>query len=270
MYINPLLEILQYRNSNNTTLNGIYSTQPDEPVTLLIDVKEKPTIVWPIVLQQLAPFREKSFLTRYEIVYPAPGFIERQTLWPGPLVVVGTGLLDTASESFLYNTSQYWEYHDTFLDAPLETLPDVNTFQNFTSRMQYDPEISFYASVSFKKTIGSVMSGFSKAQLALLRRQIDTARRSGLVSRYWDTPTWPIAYRDYVWDVLAREGVGILNVDDVKAAAQQSWTTEYKSAVAVMIAASLLVVTLVLVFGVVGLRMLRKNHTRDKDVSVRL
>lgn len=32
-----------------------------------------------------------------------------------------------------------------------------------------------------------------------------------------------MGYRDYVWGVLVREGVGVLNVDDLEGAARGGW-----------------------------------------------
>lgn len=99
MYLEPLLDILDYRNPDETWVNntvydrarGVFEMQPDTSVVLMIDVKEKPMAVRPLVLQQLEPLRQKRFLTRYEVVFPEAGFVERQTLWPGPHVVVGSG-----------------------------------------------------------------------------------------------------------------------------------------------------------------------------------
>jgi hypothetical protein len=53
-----------------------------------------------------------------------------------------------------------------------------------------------------------------------IRKQIRSARGKGLVSRYWGTPVWPRSVRDYVWQVLLEEGVGVLSGDDVWAMAE--------------------------------------------------
>lgn len=182
MYLEPLLKLLNHRNPTETWANstvydraqGLFETQPNTTVVLMVDVKEKASVVWPLVVEQLEPLRRNRFLTRHEKVYTSEGFVERQTLWLGPLVVVGSGDLDRASLAASYNANNdksYHGYHDTFLDAPLEILPHVNTFWAVgdessaitppgllsTSRMLYYPANSYYASVSFKQSIGSVV-----------------------------------------------------------------------------------------------------------------
>ncbi|TGJ85554.1 hypothetical protein E0Z10_g3204 [Xylaria hypoxylon] len=270
MYIEPLLGILNGRNptwaanSVYDRAQGIFATQTNTTVVLMIDVKEKPTAVWPLLIQQLEPLRQRRFLTRYEEVYSG-GFVERQTLWPAPLIVVGSGELSLTSLVETYPNSTY---HDTFLDAPLQTLPDVNRFWSGNAstypvlswgRTLYRPEDSYYSSVSFKQTIGSVMLGFSASQLNKLRTQIHTAQKSGLVSRYWDTPSWPINYRDYIWKVLTREGVGVLNVDDVKAATRGMWIEGYLKSVYLIIGTSLYLTIVSIVIWVTGLYVLRRS-----------
>ncbi|KAI0870528.1 hypothetical protein GGS24DRAFT_474889 [Hypoxylon argillaceum] len=274
MYIEPLLEIL---NSHNPTWDansaydraqGIFATRPNTTVVLMIDVKEKPTIVWPLVIQQLEPLRQRQFLTRHEQVYSGD-FVDTQTLWPAPLIVVGSGELSLDSLRETYPDNTFEKYHDTFLDAPLQTLPVVNQFWKGNvstypllswGHALYHPSDSYYSSVSFKETIGSVMLGFSTSQLNKLRTQIRTAQESGLVSRYWDTPSWPINYRDYVWEILTREGVGIVNVDDVNAAVRGSWTEGYLKSVYLIIGTSLYLSIISVILWVVGLYTLRKSQ----------
>ena len=86
--------------------------------------------------------------------------------------------------------------------------PDIYTTTN-----------SYYASVSFSKSIGRVWrQRLSPRQIGLIRGQVRGAHRRGLKVRYWDLPGWPVGLRNHVWDVLMREGVDILNVDDLWAA----------------------------------------------------
>ncbi|KAI1424173.1 hypothetical protein F5Y12DRAFT_464579 [Xylaria sp. FL1777] len=273
MYINPLLEILNGRNTNwtaNSTYDraqGVFGTQPNTTVVLLIDVKEKPSIIWPLVIQQLEPLRQRQFLTRYEIVSTGENSTENQTRWPAPIVVVGSGMLTLDSLRDAYPNNSFETYHDTFLDAPLQTLPAVNQLAAGSTsnssmpsweRHLYSLDNAHYSSVSLKKTIGSVTLGFSRSQLSKLRTQIRAAKESGLVCRYWDTPAWPINYRDYIWDVLTREGVGILNVDDVHAATQGSWTNGYLKSVYMIIAISVYLVISTVVIWLIGLYSFRR------------
>ncbi|OLN87468.1 Altered inheritance of mitochondria protein 6-like protein 2 [Colletotrichum chlorophyti] len=251
LYLDPLLEILnavnppeQWSNFSRTDRpQGVFRSQPNVTLVLLLDVKDDAYKTWPVVMKQLEPLREKMFLTRYEEIYPKPGFILKQSLWPGPVTVVGTGdLLKDRDINQWPNRTKYAAYHDAFLDAPLEQLPKDNYREvyadGWSATTLWRSEDAYYTSVSFQQSIGSVRTGFREAQLTKLRSQISTAKWSGLKSRYWDLPSWPISYRDYVWDVLTREGVDMLNVDDLQSAAKRGWTTGYVRSVVWMIMAS--------------------------------
>ncbi|PSN68640.1 hypothetical protein BS50DRAFT_663279 [Corynespora cassiicola Philippines] len=120
--------------------------------------------------------------------------------------------------------SVHHHYHDTFPNTPLAEVPNNNRFPGTSFSMLQYPDNSYYASVSFQQSIGSVRSGFSETQLAKLRQQICTEEKSGLVTRYWDLPLWPISYSDYVWKTLTYEGVGMLSVDDLESVARRGWT----------------------------------------------
>lgn len=250
----------------------------------MIDVKEKASVIWPLVLQQLEPFRRQRFLTQYEEVYTSENTTKRQTLWPGPLVVVGSGDMDLSSlvTSYDNNSRPYHEYHDTFLDAPLERLPTVNSFWTASgtnesirpivpapqpevlsvSRTQYHSINSYYASASFKQSIGSVRFGFSDAQLEKLRKHIRLAKLSNLQARYWDIPDWPINYRDYIWDILTREGVGMLSVDDVDAAGGKAWTLAYATTVDCIIGISICIAGFAMLYGALVVFTVRRRSRR--------
>lgn len=241
MYLDPLMGILDLRNPNmvegrdaREQAAGVFKSRGQTPVVLMIDVKENATAIWNIVLEQIESFRRNGYLRRYE----------NGTVWPGPLVVVGSGelQLDTLTAS-RYKDVPYYGYHDTFLDAPLGDLCE-ETAMRWTET--YNTSNSYYASVAFEEAFGSARTGFSGKQLRTLRTQIHVTQSSGLYSRYWDTPQWPINYRDYVWDTLTREGVGMLNVDDVDSAAKQSWTQDYPRSVGGMILVTCVLLFLVL------------------------
>ena len=36
-------------------------------------------------------------------------------------------------------------------------------------------------------------------------------------------PVWPISVKPHIWDVLEKDGVGMLKVDESLAAAKRSW-----------------------------------------------
>lgn len=133
-------------------------------------------------------------------------------------------------------------YRDVFFDAPLASMADTKTdtdievdesVQNSgqgstgTAGLTADAFTStnsYYASVSFSQTIGFPWRGrLSDKQLRKVRAQIKGAKQRGLKPRYWSTPSWPIGLRNHIWDVLVKEGVDYLNVDDLKAAARNDW-----------------------------------------------
>ncbi|KAF9875274.1 hypothetical protein CkaCkLH20_07094 [Colletotrichum karsti] len=218
--------------SRTDRAQGVFRSQPNITLVLLLDVKDDAHRTWPIVMQQLQALRDQMFLARYEAVYTAPGFSYKQRLWPGPVTVVGTGdLVEKRWTNVWPDDPHYSEYHDAFLDAPLGRLPHENTIEHWGdgwgASVMWDKEDAYYTSVSFKQSIGSVRTGFSNSQLKTLREQVETARWSGLKTRYWDVPDWPISYRDYIWEVLTREGVDMLNIDDLQSASKRSWTKGY-------------------------------------------
>ncbi|KAF5521956.1 Altered inheritance of mitochondria protein 6-like protein [Colletotrichum aenigma] len=221
LYLDPLEEILDAQNrkvtERNATKRGVFSLQDDAQIILLIDVKTDAKETWPVVLRQLEPLREKQYLTSHN----SSASSDAKTHLAAPLIVVGTGNLDMATlvANHTDATTTYHEYHDTFLDAPLNDLPTTKTNYNTTN--------SVYASASFKQAIGSVRLGFSRTQREKLRSQVQAAKSLGLQPRYWDIPDWPLKYRDYIWTELRAEGVEILSVDNVKHVTGGVWYGAY-------------------------------------------
>ena len=213
LYLNPLVSILSHQNPSLTQLNstnatgwrGVFETSSSTSLTLLIDMKSDGADTLRIVLQQIEPLRSRGWLT----------YFNGSTVIPGPITIVGTG--NTPFNLLNSNST----YRDVFFDAPLDQLSGANTSSN---AKVYTNQNSYYASVSFADTIGKLQHGiFSQQQLDRIRAQIGAASARGLKARYWDAPAWPISVRDEVWDVLEKEGVGMLNADDVNAASSQNW-----------------------------------------------
>ena len=213
LYINPILSILDHQNSpskfSNTStknsLNGVFETSPQTTLTLLIDMKTDGAATLPAVLLQVEPLRSRNYLT----------YFNGSTIIPGPITVVGTG--NTPFSALTANNT----YRDIFFDAPLEQLWGENAPSNNTL---YTSSNSYYTSVSFAKAIGKPWHGIlTPDQVDTIRGQVKAAKARGLKARYWDTPAWPISVRDHVWDVLEKEGVGMLNVDDVIGASWRRW-----------------------------------------------
>lgn len=265
LYINPLLEILEKQNPSttfhpqiDTPPKGVFDTDPDQTLILLLDFKTAGAALWPRVYEQLEPLREKGYLT----------YFNGTDIVEGPITVVGTGY--APFDLITGNTT----YRDVFFDAPLDEMaesanvwkapqaavPDVfvsgtndeisesdglATRDASPSRSlrlrratgqgksgtgdvetvdEFNPQTSYYASVDFGKTIGHVWrSRLTAQQLDLIRKQIRGAHRRGLKVRYWGVPSWPIGVRNHLWHVLMREGVDILNVDDLVGATRRDW-----------------------------------------------
>ena len=215
LYVDPLVGILEKQNPNSRlgddeTRKGIFEANTTTPIILLIDIKTDATDTMPLIIEQLEPLRRRGLLTHYN----------GSQIVNGLVTVVGTG--NTRLD--LITSDESNPHGDIFFDAPLDELwGDEGHTANAT---KYTSENSYYASVSFAKAIGSTWLGVLKPrQVDIIRGQVHEASKRGLKARYWDTPSWPIGLRDHIWDVLVREGVGMLNVDDVNGAAKRNWGT---------------------------------------------
>lgn len=227
LYVNPLVSVLTNQNIPNqvttanetrataetTQPNGVFEVSPETPLTLLIDMKTDGASTFPAVLEHLEPLRSRDWLTHFNGTAVVPGLI----------TVVSTG--NTPFDLLAANTT----YRDVFYDAPLDELwgDDPTPLQDDEQLLlaqRYTSENSYYASVSFQEAIGGLWHGMLTPQQVLtIRGQVEGARSRGLKARYWDTPAWPVGRRDHVWDVLTREEVGVLNVDDLEAATERNW-----------------------------------------------
>lgn len=216
LYLTPLFEMLQKhdpRNMNRTVEAnspvGIFASDLSQTLVLLVDFKADPQSIWRLLMEQLQPFRENGYLSYFD----GSAVIQRA------ITVVATG--DVPFDRILENTT----YHDVFFDAPLDKLVFSDSSTEPDASI-YNVTNSYYASVDFRTSIGSLPTGrLSYAQLTKLRSQIDIAHERGLKVRYWGTPTWPVGLRNYVWRVLVREGVDVLNVDDLHGATKVDWTS---------------------------------------------
>jgi hypothetical protein len=204
LYVNPLVEILTRQNPTteyyHDTNNGVFDTDPEQTLVLLVDVKTDGLATWPWVMKQLDPLRERGWLS----------YSENGKFYQRPITVVGTG--NTPFDLIVKNST----YRDAFFDAPLDGL------KNST----FDSTNSYYASTSFWKAIGMVWwkGSPSDAQLVKIREHLREAHERGLKSRYWQLPEWPIHVRNRLWKVLVEEGIDILNIDDLEAGTKQDWT----------------------------------------------
>ncbi|KAH7391556.1 hypothetical protein BKA64DRAFT_756728 [Cadophora sp. MPI-SDFR-AT-0126] len=219
MYIDPLLYILDQvnrpmantppANTSTGTVNGIFEANPNSTMVLLVDFKESPdnTNIWNFLQVQLQPLRDKQYLTYWNST--------KTEKVMGPITIVATG--DATLE--LVNNASTNPHRDIFFDAPLLELEnDVNS-----STPKYNSSNSYYASVDFSKAVGKVWFSLSHSQQMKIGKQASAASEAGLVSRYWDTPGWPVGIRNNIWGQLVAQGVGVLNVDELWTASKKDW-----------------------------------------------
>lgn len=241
-------------------LNGVFDTTPEQALILLIDFKTAGEPLWPYVQAALEPLRSRNYLTRsngteifagpitvvgtgntpFDLVNSNETNSYHDIFFDAPLDIVGgfdEAFPDTTSTGAV--APQMIEEAGI---APGDTTAVANKEAPGPSKKRSDKEgqgrsgtkqgdtnifnesNSFYASVAFGEAIGELSNGnFSESQLQLLRKQIKGAHEKGLKARYWDLPFWPISLRNHVWDVLVKEGVDLLNVDDLKGAARRDW-----------------------------------------------
>lgn len=254
LYIDPLIRILEKQNPTtklhptvDQSLQGVFDTDRSQSLILLIDFKTEGEATWNTVVEQLSPLRRRGYLTHFN----------GTDVVKGPVTVVGTG--NTPFNMVAANTT----YRDIFFDAPLEILAENYGMDNAGSQGSEDnipgdegvmtsrsnenvgqglsglsgDEIgpgtfnwtnSYYASVSFRQSIGFPwLFHLSDRQIDKMKAQIRGAHQRGLKVRYWELPSWPRSLRNHIWTVLVREGVDILNVDDLQSATKQDWSPKF-------------------------------------------
>lgn len=223
MFIDPIISILDAINTNTTSAaSGLFETSPNTTLVLLIDFKQSPGTLWPLLQSHLNPLRERGYLQYWNET--------TQTLSLGPVTIIGSGSIN--QNYSLVQSSSTNTHHDVFLDAPLLALSEVMAMDGPSP---FNTSNSYYASSSLNPALGvtrfkpSLLSTPENDVLTVhqtddLRRQTQTAQNLGLKVRYWETPAWPVGTRNAVWDTLVRRvGVDVLNVDDVWGAARWEW-----------------------------------------------
>ncbi|KAG0156086.1 hypothetical protein PDIDSM_3262 [Penicillium digitatum] len=205
LYINPILDVLERQNpespfTSSPSKNGVWDTVPDRTLYFFIDVKTSGPETFKAVIAALEPLREKGYLTTVR---------DGRTVTNGPVTIIGTG--ETP-----FDMVAPIKDRDYFFDAPLADLNDPK-YADVTG------VISPVASTNFQEAVGKITVDtdpiLSDDQLKALREQISTANERGIGARYWNTPHFPLRARNLVWRTLLREGVILLNVDDLDAVA---------------------------------------------------
>ncbi|QDS76386.1 hypothetical protein FKW77_003571 [Venturia effusa] len=207
LYLNPIMNILNSQNKQNPNVNisepfiGVFNHSPRESLILLLDFKRNADMLFPLVMAQLAPFREAGYLTRYD----------GSKIVQAPLTIVASGEASTRLD--LMSTSN----GTIFADAPLIDLAQPDSPYNFTN--------SFYASAPIEGALHSKIpvGGMTRPQKSIVQDLVKQAQMKGLRARFWATPSWPVSLRHRVWKQLERSQVGMLNVDDVRVAAMWNW-----------------------------------------------
>ncbi|KAJ5177153.1 uncharacterized protein N7482_003030 [Penicillium canariense] len=203
LYINPILDILERQNPTSAfitspTKNGVWDTAPEQTLYFFIDVKTSGRETFQAVIEALEPLREKGYLSTVR---------DGKNLTNGPITIIGTG--DTPLDMVAPVLDR-----DYFFDAPLANLNDP-------IYAAIDGLVSPVASTDFEQAVGKLTVDtdpiLNDDQLRALRDQIATAKKRGIGARYWNTPYWPVRQRNLVWRTLLREGVFLLNADDLDA-----------------------------------------------------
>ncbi|KAK5202870.1 Altered inheritance of mitochondria protein 6 [Exophiala xenobiotica] len=243
LYLEPLLKLLNKQNPpikyqsnegypdhlvDKLPLNGIFDVDPSQTFVLLIDFKSFGT--------GNAPFDLLAADESYRDVFfdaPLDEMADLSTHWPNPNRAqdVTQARADyrmlpntTATSSPSQTPSLANIPHTNHQLGASSTLNLTNSSNLPTAADVYNPTNSYYASTSFTRSIGRVWgSRLTQDQLQLIRGQIRGAHARGLKVRYWGLPQWPIGLRNHVWHILIREGVNMLNVDDVRGGTQRDW-----------------------------------------------
>ena len=117
LYIDPLLDILsrqnpttQFLTDTNQPPNGVFDTDPTQPLVLLVDFKTNGATLWPVLLRHLEPLRQRRYLTHFNGTHQ----IERV------ITIVATG-----NAPFDILTANH-TYRDVFFDAPLDLMASIS------------------------------------------------------------------------------------------------------------------------------------------------
>ncbi|KAF1847918.1 uncharacterized protein K460DRAFT_307622 [Cucurbitaria berberidis CBS 394.84] len=202
LYIQPILDTLKRQNPSTPFTqpdeqNGVFDTASSQTLYLFIDLKTPANVTWPAVLSALEPLRSGKWLSTYD----------GKKFQTKPITVIGTGNTQLADV-------QNYLPRDVFLDGPLAKL-NTTEYANLTANE------SPIASTNFEESFGVVKKReFNVTQLDILKQQVETAHKKGIKTRYWNQPNYPVGTRNAVWRTLWDGGVDLLNVDDLKAAAE--------------------------------------------------
>ena len=239
-----------------SVLNGVFDVDPSQSFVLLIDFKSSGPAIWRQLDSQLKSFREKGYLTNFngtavtkgpitivgtgnapfdlltanetyrDVFFDAPleEMADLSSQWPNPNRAQDStrGHLQLGHDPATGNSLD--GQTDTAIAKPPDHSRVISVTTTSSNASIYTPFNSYYASTSFTQSIGRVWgSRLTQDQLQLIRGQIRGAHQRGLKVRYWSLPAWPIGLRNHIWHILIREGVDMLNVDDLRHATGRDW-----------------------------------------------
>ena len=246
----------------NSRVHGVFDTTPEQSLIFLIDFKTAGATLWPYLYSVLQPLRERGYLTYsngtefvsraitvvgtgntpFDLVISDEANPHHDIFFDAPLGDMFENIDDDGSnlDSGPTKNPMRGSPRDQISRAgeisAENDLPSNSRYERSDHQGQgksgivgdntdvFNTANSFYASVAFGEAIGKLQDGeLTTAQVDLIRGQIRGAHKRGLKARYWDLPFWPISLRNHVWDVLVKEGVDMLNVDDLKGATKRNW-----------------------------------------------
>lgn len=227
-YLDPIEKLLHDANQPSKIGSiatdgdhGVFNAVAEQTLVLLIDFKTESSATYHRLYSQLSSLRNKGWLTHWN----GTDRVER------PLTIVVSG--NVPFEEITANKT----YRDIFADAPLGALESLEdspsaptviseTFDSKTLLYKYNPSNSYYSSMDIKKIVGlPLLAQYSitPQNIQALEDHIHAARVRGLIPRFWGTPIWPRNFRDYTWGLMMELGVGVLNVDDLRAVRMGNW-----------------------------------------------
>ncbi|KAK6363560.1 Altered inheritance of mitochondria protein 6 [Orbilia blumenaviensis] len=213
LYVDPIVEVLEKQNpttqfSNNTRC-GPFDESCFQTLYLWVDLKTGVKETWPLVAAQLAPLRERNWLTKWD----------GKIIIPGPVTVIGTG--SSNWEVLIANKTRERDY---FVDAPLLKIGAESEQMHADGKTPlYDSSSSPFATTSLIAAVGPIKGELSEKQLKKVEKLVKIAKERGILTRFWETPNWSTRRRHNIWRQLADIPVGLLNVDDLEDAAYGDW-----------------------------------------------
>ncbi|KAK6531278.1 Altered inheritance of mitochondria protein 6 [Arthrobotrys megalospora] len=213
LYVDPIVDVLKKQNPVtefvNNTRCGPFDENCFQTLYLWVDLKTGVKETWPLVDAQLAPLRERNWLTRWD----------GKTIIPGPVTVIGTG--SSNWEVLIGNKTRARDY---FVDAPLLKIGTESEQMHTDGKTPlYDNTSSPFATTSLITAVGSIKGELSEKQLKKVEKLVKAAKERGIQTRFWETPNWSTRRRHNIWRQLADIPVGLLNVDDLEDAAYGDW-----------------------------------------------